>query len=216
MQLYLIRHGQSYVNLKDWDKGNVDEGLTELGQEQARRLAAWLPSHVPSVDAIYASTMRRARETVAAVAAAYGLEPQFDDRLREVGNNRLDHTPWPNDALPKDYANYWFSSRPFSPTVLNEINGETFMHFRTRVGLFVEDLTERHRGQVVLVVAHGGVVESVFDHVFNIGPWRRCEVWDHNTAVSHFEYVEHPGREVWRLHYHNRVEHLIGLGELSR
>ncbi|HXF63774.1 MAG TPA: histidine phosphatase family protein [Caldilineaceae bacterium] len=214
MQLYLIRHGQSYVNLKDWTKGNLDEGLTRLGQEQARRLAAWLPGHVPAVDAIYASTMRRARETVAAVAAAYGLEPQFDDRLREVGNNRLDHTPWPNDALPNDYADYWFSARPFSPTILNEVSGETFMHFRTRVGLFVEDLVERHQGQVVLVVAHGGVVESVFDHVFNVGPWRRCEVWDHNTAVSHFEYVEHPGREVWRLHYHNRIEHLIGIDDL--
>jgi probable phosphoglycerate mutase len=211
MQLYLIRHGQSYVNLPDWDKGYSDEGLTELGQEQARRLAAWLPSHLSSVDVLYASTMRRARETAAAVAGAYEVEVQFDDRLREVGNNRLDHTPWPNDALPLNYADYWFSSRPFSPIILDELNGETFMHFRTRVGLFVEALVDRHLGQVVLVVAHGGVVESVFDHVFNIGPWKRCEVWDHNTAVTRFEYVEHPGREVWRLHYHNRTEHLIGL-----
>ncbi len=84
MQLYLIRHGQSYVNLKDWTQGNTDEGLTALGQEQASRLAAWLPGHLPSVDVIYASTMRRARETAAAVAAGYNVEIQFDDRLREV------------------------------------------------------------------------------------------------------------------------------------
>lgn len=211
MQLYLIRHGQSYVNLKDRAQGNTDEGLTPLGQEQAKRLGVWLPSHLSSIDALYASTMRRARETVAAVVALYNIEIQFDDRLREIGNNRLDHSPWPNDALPKDYADYWFSARPFSPTVLNEINGETLMHFRTRVGLFVEDLVERHRGQTVMVVAHGGVVEGIFNHVFNVGPWQRCEVWDHNTAITHFELVEHPGREVWRLHYHNRVEHLAGL-----
>jgi probable phosphoglycerate mutase len=211
MQLYLIRHGQSYVNLSDWAGGNTDEGLTELGQVQARRLAAWLPDHLPTIDVIYASTMRRARETAAAVAGAYGAEVRFDDRLREVGNNRLDHSPWPNDALPKDFAEYWGSARPFSPVILNAIDGETFMHFRTRVGLFVEDLVERHRGQIVVVVAHGGVVESVFDHIFNVGPWRRCEVWDYNTAVTHFELVEHPGREVWRLHYHNRVDHLAGI-----
>ena len=35
MHLYLVRHGQSYVNLPDWAKGNTDEPLTELGQKQA-------------------------------------------------------------------------------------------------------------------------------------------------------------------------------------
>ena len=110
-----------------------------------------------------------------------------------------------------EYADYWASARPFAPTVLNLDNGETFMHFRTRVGLFVEEMVERHPGETVLVVAHGGVVESIFHHIFNIGPWTRCEVWDHNTAITHFECVQHPNREVWRLHFHNRVEHLIGL-----
>ena len=38
MDLYMIRHGQSYVNLKDWDKGNLDEGLTDLGKSQAAAL----------------------------------------------------------------------------------------------------------------------------------------------------------------------------------
>jgi broad specificity phosphatase PhoE len=211
VQLYLIRHGQSYVNLKDWTKGNTDEGLTELGKAQAQRLGAWLPTHIPSIDAIYCSTMKRARETVAAISVGYDVEVKYDDRLREIGNNRLDHTPWPNDALPKDYADYWASERPFAPLILNEELAESYMHFRTRVGIFVEQLTDRHRGETVVVVAHGGVVEAVFDHVFNIGPWRRCEVWDHNTAVTHFEFVQIAGRETWRLHYHNRVEHLIGL-----
>jgi probable phosphoglycerate mutase len=211
VQLYLIRHGQSYVNLKDWPNGNTDEGLTELGKDQARRLGEWLPSHIASIDVLYASTMKRARETAAAVDMAFHVGIHFDDRLREIGNNRLDHSPWPNDALPKDYADYWASARPFAPLMLNEELAESYMHFRTRVGIFVEDLADRHRGQTVAVVAHGGVVEAVFDHVFNIGPWRRCEVWDHNTAVTYFEYVEIAGRETWRLHYHNRVEHLIGL-----
>jgi probable phosphoglycerate mutase len=60
----------------------------------------------------------------------------------------------------------------------------------------------------VAAVCHGGVVESVFDHIFNIGPWRRCEIWDHNTAVTYFEYLEQSGRELWRLHYHNRIDHI--------
>lgn len=211
MDLYFIRHGQSYVNLKEWDQGNTDMGLTVLGQRQAAALADWLPAQLPTVHALYASTMQRARETAQAVADAYHCDIRFDDRVREIGNNRFDHTPWPNADLPNKFADYWASERPFAPVVIQHDLGETFMHFRTRVGLFIEELAQRHRGEKVLVVCHGGVVEGAFDHIFNIGPWRRCEVWDHNTGVTHFEYVEHAGRETWRLHYHNRIDHLAGL-----
>ena len=69
----------------------------------------------------------------------------------------------------------------------------------------------RHRGETILVVCHGGVVEAAFGHIFNIGPWQRCEVWTTNTGITHFEYVEHPGRETWRLHSHNRTDHLAPL-----
>ena len=215
MDLYLIRHGQSYVNLTTWTSGNTDEGLTELGQHQASALATWLPKKLPAIDILYASTMRRARETAEQVAAAYGLPIHYDHRLREIGNNRFDHTPWPDEDLPNQFADYWASARPFATTVKGTAQGETFMHFRTRVGLFVEEVVERHRGHIVVAVCHGGVIESAFDHIFNVGPWRRCEVWDHNTAITHFEYVEHPGRETWRLHYHNRIDHLV-VSESSR
>ncbi len=85
------------------------------------------------------------------------------------------------------------------------------MHFRARVGLFIEEVAERYRDQAVVAVCHGGVIETVFDHVFNIGPWRRCEVWSHNTGITHLEYVAHPERETWRLRCHSRVEHLCDL-----
>ena len=146
------------------------------------------------------------------MAQPYGCSVQLDDRLREVGNNRLDHTAWPSAELPNRYAEYW-GNRPFAPTMESAEGAESVMHARTRVGLFVEEMAEKRRDQVVVAVTHGGVVESVFAHVFNVGPWSRCDVWNHNTAVTHFEYIEAPGvRAVWRLHYHNRVEHLSGEG----
>ncbi len=208
MHLYFVRHGQSFVNLKEWQNGNTDEGLTDLGRQQVEALAGWLPGQLPAVDAMYASTMRRARETAGLLAAAYDCEISFDDRLREVGNNRYDHTPYPSDDLPKEYAGYWASERPFAPTTPLVEGGETFMHFRTRVGLFIEETVERHPEQTVIAVCHGGVVEAAFDHIFNIGPWRRCEIWNTNTGVTHFEYVAIPRREAWRLHFHNRIDHL--------
>jgi 2,3-bisphosphoglycerate-dependent phosphoglycerate mutase len=210
MHLYMIRHGQSYVNLPDWDKGNTDEGLTELGQQQAAALAKWLPQNLQSIDALYASTMKRAQETAAPLAAAYNHLIINDDRLREIGNNRLDHAPWPSEDLP-EYGPFWGSERPFSSITPDRQSGESLMHFRVRVGGFLEELVEKHRKETVVAVCHGGVIELTYDHVFNIGPWRRCEVWSKNTGIAHFEYVEHPLRETWRLYYHSRVEHLAGI-----
>ncbi len=210
MHLYMIRHGQSYVNLPDWNGGNQDTGLTELGQQQAALLAAWLPQELPHIDALYCSTMRRARETAVPLSAAYNIQPIFDDRVREIGNNRADHTPWPNDALP-EYGEFWGSERPFSAITPLRTEGESLMHFRTRVGAFIEELIEKHREQTVVVVCHGGVIELTYDHVFNVGPWRRTEVLTKNTGITHFELVEHPNRETWRLYYHSRAEHLIPL-----
>lgn len=207
MDLYMIRHGQSYVNLKSWENGNTDEGLTELGQEQAVALAAWMPAEVPDVDAIYASTMRRARETAGVLAQAYGMPVHHDDRLREVGNNRFDHTPWPSDDLP-EFGEHWGSVHPFSSITPDRTEGESLMHFRVRVGAFLEQMLEKHKGETVVAVCHGGVIELTHDHMFNVGPWRRCEVWTANTGITRFKYVEHPGRETWRLYYHSRTDHL--------
>ncbi len=215
MHLYLIRHGESYVNLPDWQDGNRDMGLTPRGQAQAKALAAWLKQHIRRPDALYASTMLRARETAEMVRQTYDLPLIFDTRLREIGNNRLDHAPWPSDGLP-NYADYWASARPFASLTPSVEGGESMMHFRTRVGSFLEDLLELYRGQAVMAICHGFVIDMVFDIAFNIGARRYCEVWTGNTGLSHFEYIELPGRETWRLHAHNRIEHLADLIEPTR
>jgi probable phosphoglycerate mutase len=214
MQLYMIRHGQSYVNLKDWDGGNQDTALTELGNQQAAALGKWLPGEIDKIDVLYASTMKRAQETAVYVANAFNIPIINDDRIREIGNNRNDHTPWPSDDLP-EYGTFWGSERPFSSITPSRKNGESLMHFRVRVGNFMEELLEKHREDTVVVVCHGGVIELAYDHFFNIGPWRRSEVWTKNTGISRFAHVEHLSRESWRLYYHNKTEHLIGLNANS-
>ncbi|MEM7345952.1 MAG: histidine phosphatase family protein [Chloroflexota bacterium] len=208
MHLYLIRHGESFVNLPDWEGGIVDTPLTHLGHQQASQLAAWLPKTVPAIDALYTSTLQRARETGAHLSEVYDCTLQENDRIREIGTNRLDHIPWPNDDLPPGFT-IWGTEKPFIPvTALTEDQDESWMHFKLRVGAFIETLIDLHREHTVLVVCHGGVIDAVFDHIFNVGPWRRCEVWHDNTGVTYFEHIDLPKRETWRLHYTNRREHL--------
>ena len=213
MHLYMIRHGQSYINLKDWQGGNTDEPLTELGQQQAAALGTWIPNEIKHIDALYASTMVRAQETAVHVANAYdNVEIINDDRIREIGNNMLNHQPWPSDDLP-EYGTMWGSEQPFSSITPERDLGESLMHFRVRVGSFIEGLIEKHRGETVVAVCHGGVIEVTLAHAFNIGPWGRCEVLSRNTGIAHFVYIEHPHREKWRMLYHNKTEHLVNLGK---
>ena len=119
-----------------------------LEGRQAAALAGWMPTHFPELDAIYSSTMQRARETAEPLAVAYGMPLYFDDRLREVGNNRLDHIAWPSDDLP-EYSDYWGSERPFSSITPDREMGESLMHFRIRVGSFIEEMIDIYRGKKI-------------------------------------------------------------------
>ena len=216
MHLYLIRHGQSFVNLPDWKPASPaawDASLTLLGQQQAAALAAWLPTDVPHIDAIYASTMKRAQETAVPLSLAYNIPIIPDDRLRELGTNRADHSPYPQDELPVQFVSVAESRSPFEPVMRDAVDSESFTHFRVRVGLFMDAVLQRPFTDTILVVCHGGVINAAFDYVFNVGTFRSCDIWNLNTAVTHFEYDPAVGHQSWKLHFQGRIEHLNGLTE---
>jgi probable phosphoglycerate mutase len=87
---------------------------------------------------------------------------------------------------------------------------ESWMQFRVRLAQFVDTLSLRHPGQQIYVVAHAAVIAAVFDNMFNVGPYHRCDVYSHNTSLTRFWYRPQDGREPWLLEYHNRTEHLTG------
>lgn len=211
MQLYLIRHGESFVNRGDWENlPSMDAGLTEKGHQQAIALRDWLRDHRPQADILYCSTMRRAQETATYVSEALGLAPIGDDRLREIGNNYASGQPIEEANLPRTFDERWWDKMPFAPRALEPENSESWMHFRLRLAQFVEQVAENHPGQCVYVVAHHGVIGAIFDNLFNVGPYRRCAIQIKNTGWTLFEHHPETGREPWSLKYHNRIDHLIG------
>jgi 2,3-bisphosphoglycerate-dependent phosphoglycerate mutase len=214
VHLFLIRHGQSFVNLEDWTEGFIDAGLTPLGHRQAACLGNWVMANL-HIDVIYASTMARALETAAHLAEATGIPAQPDDRLREFGNCYADGTPVPGEAMPVQYPDFWgteYPHRRISP------DGESWMLFRHRVGAFVNEVTRQYGAadppKQIAVVCHAGVIDAVFDTILNVGPHRHVEIWTHNTAIVHWEYRPESERETWRLYSHGLVHHLTnGSGE---
>jgi len=209
MHLYLIRHGQSEENTRQWDGSNTNSPLTALGQQQAAAVAAWLKDHIP-LDVLYASTMQRTRQTVAPIAAALGIVPIFQDRLREVGNALSDGSAFPDDQLPRYRLEVWGSIDPYED--ITENGGENWMQFRARIGGFlagiIKTLPAEHTDYHVGVVCHGGVIEGFFEHIFHKGPRSIVVVHSSNTGITHIEYLPQHGMPDWWLHYHNQTRHL--------
>jgi glucosyl-3-phosphoglycerate phosphatase len=81
VDLVLLRHGRTDWNAARRIQGHTDSQLDALGHAQAEAVAPVLAALQPSV--LWASDSDRARDTASYVAAACGLTPTYDPRLRE-------------------------------------------------------------------------------------------------------------------------------------
>jgi 2,3-bisphosphoglycerate-dependent phosphoglycerate mutase len=211
-----MRHGQSHVNLTDLTSTHRDEPLTDVGRAQATVAAAYIAEHI-APDVIYTSTVARAAETAAIVARASGLEAVPDDRLREIGTSYPDGTAVREADLAPYFPDMWGTLRPYEPV---SEGGESWMHFRSRVGSFIEqlvparnrfgdlELAEELGDRKALVVCHAGVIEAVFEYVFEKGPWSVVAVHTNHTGVTHLQYRPMRHFPDWWLHAHNATAHL--------
>jgi broad specificity phosphatase PhoE len=89
MRLLLVRHGQTHSNIGHaLDTAYPGAELTDLGHQQAQRLAASLAGE--QVDLVAASTLLRAQQTAAPLAEARGLTVLTLEGLREIGAGDLE------------------------------------------------------------------------------------------------------------------------------
>jgi 2,3-bisphosphoglycerate-dependent phosphoglycerate mutase len=160
--LILARHGETDWNRDLRIQGSSDVDLNPVGREQAQALARELADI--ELDAIYSSDLSRARETAEVVAAKHGLEVRLDARLRErsfgswEGLTREDIA-----ALPQGSRH----------------DGETDDQVRARVLDAVQEIAEAHPGRHVLVVAHGGALNTLWHHAVGerLERWENCAVY---------------------------------------
>ncbi len=112
------------------------------------------------VAAIYSSDLGRAHETARAIGDAAGVAvvPHTGLRERRFGlfeGKTFDeiHANWP------EHAQNWKKRIPeWSPPE----GGESLLQLRERVTRTVSDLAARHAGQLIAVVAHGGVLDTLY------------------------------------------------------
>ena len=156
-RLLAIRHGETAWNVDTRIQGQLDIPLNATGEWQAARLGEALAGE--PIAAIYASDLRRAWQTAEAVAASHRLAVAADTGLRERAFGQFEGMSFAQiDAELPVQARLWRTRDPdFSPE-----GGESLIVFRDRVTQTVDALAARHAGELVVLVAHGGVMDILY------------------------------------------------------
>lgn len=226
MQLYLIRHGQSYNNAVHDPRERVkDPELTSLGQRQAELLAEHLAissderTETPSgygLTHLYASPMFRALQTAKPISEHLGLAVKVWIDIHEIGGIFLEdaeggfvgypgmtreqiRTAFPDYELPSEIseAGWW------NPE--DQMETESAAQFRALkvAEALRENARTEHR---IALVSHAGFLDRLLKVLLNQLPnVPRTVFYAHyNTAITRIDF----GEAYLRMHYINRMDHL--------
>ena len=185
LKVILLRHGETAYNA-DGNRycGRTDIGLTEKGMAQATRVSEALKG--VQVDAVYSSPLQRARKTAAIASGNQAVIA--DERLIEA-----DFGLWEGKTKEEFNAEdptLWKQWMEDPEGTKAGGTGETGGEIVKRVNDFFEELHQRHKGQLIMVVAHNGINRLYLAAKLGmpLSNYRRFDM--ENSAVSYFELSE--------------------------
>ncbi|MEU1082002.1 bifunctional RNase H/acid phosphatase [Streptomyces sp. NPDC005908] len=148
----LLRHGETPLTPQKRfsGSGGSDPSLSDIGREQAEKVAAALARR-GTVQAVVASPLARTRETARIVAARLGLDVAVEEGLRETDFGAWEGLTFGEvrERHPED-LNAWLASPDVEPTG----GGESFAATAARVAEARDTLLAAYRGRTVLLVTH--------------------------------------------------------------
>lgn len=179
-RLYLIRHAEPEASAHGRCYGKLDVALSEAGRLQAARTAEWLRG--VSFAAVYASPRRRTVET----AEALGLPVLVEDDLREIDFGLFEGRPYEEieREFPELYRQ-WMET----PTRVEFPSGESFARMKQRVLRCGAAIRERHAGQTVALVAHGGTCRILLADALRVADEEIFRLGQQYTGVSVIRHV---------------------------
>ncbi|MGV9181786.1 histidine phosphatase family protein [Arcanobacterium canis] len=178
--LYLIRHGRQSDK-----RCNVDVDLSPEGREQARlvgeRLAGW------GIDALFASTMIRARETATIIGEALGLGMMVRPELRELNFGEMEGLS--DEEIAVTFADFQRAQSRMELD-LSYPGGENISQVLQRSITVFDEIARCDRKRVA-IVTHGGVIRAITSHAARapMSRWRNLARNLENSSIT--EVVAH-------------------------
>jgi len=197
MDLTLIRHARP-EHIEN-ASGPADPGLTEVGFRQARAAAGFVCGE--RIDAIYVSPMLRARQTSEPLERITGIKADVVQGVQEYDAD--DRSYIPVEVMRQDKERW--------KEFLASDGTATSNDFYQQVVDSIETIVGQHRGDRVVIVCHGGVINTWAAHVLGLGPGMFFD--PEYTSVNRFAAASSGERSVISL---NETSHLTGDLKLYR
>jgi len=223
MQVYLIRHAQSYNNALSDPAGRMaDPPLSDLGQRQADLLGRHLafgaakcvdpPGDASSgygLDRLLCSAHLRCLMTAERIAEHTGLTPEIWLDLHEemgIWQEGVEELPgltpaeirarFPRIRIPADMPENGWWNRP--PELPSEWEARA-----ARVVRRIRDEMAATDGRVAMV-SHGGFIRDLWAELIHGGPIQGVTFNTRNTSIGRVDL----NPDGIRIRYLNRIEHL--------
>ncbi|MCL2527840.1 MAG: histidine phosphatase family protein [Defluviitaleaceae bacterium] len=180
MDLLIIRHGQSEADILNVNEGRADFALTKHGQNQAAQMAKWVSNYM-KIEKIYASTLKRARQTAEKLSAHTSISIQFEDALMEWNNGLI-------AGLSREEANKLYPAPmvKFPHTAMYE--QESDIEFRARAeAIFSKIINENPPGSKIVIVSHGGMISRLFQSFMGLPMVSDVSIYSGDTGVHHWQ-----------------------------
>lgn len=162
-QFIIVRHGETAWNLDVRWQGHLDSPLTVRGIAQAEALARRLSEM--EFSALYSSDLGRAYQTARITANATGHRIAVDERLRE--RNLGIFQGLRTDEIQQSYPEEYGLHKSIGPDYVIP-GGESLRQQVERNLSCLEEIGQRHAGESIVVVTHGGVLGGLFRHTLCI------------------------------------------------
>ena len=155
MQILLIRHAQSKGNEANTVQGHSDQGLSELGKNQAKKLSEYF--NEGDLNAIYSSDSARAFQTATQTADKLKIQIQTNEDLREAAFGIWEGMTY-KEVKEKYLDEYtaWHKNYFIRPSWF-----ESFELHQKRIIKAIENILKKHNlHDKVAVFTHGGSIKT--------------------------------------------------------
>ena len=164
-RILLIRH--AVIDTASRLCGSYDVPLSDAGRQQLQSLGRKHPSR-PAPDALYASSLTRARAVGAELGRVWKLEPQIVEWAREIHCGDVEGMPLAE--LQRRFPAVWARNQEQCDDTFAWPGGETYAEFRARILAGIKATAVAHPGRRVAVVTHAGVISQIVGSILRRPP----------------------------------------------
>jgi probable phosphomutase (TIGR03848 family) len=157
-RVLLVRHGQTNSTGTVLPGRTAGLNLSDAGRAQAERTAELIADGT-SVDAVYTSSLERARQTAAPIAAATGRRAKVERGLIEC-----DFGDWTGQQLSTLMKKPEWSTVQRSPSSFRFPGGESFVEMQARIVSTIDRLRAAHPGGTIVCVSHADPIKAAIAH----------------------------------------------------